>query len=312
MLRDHEIFHTPQSIDPARATRIETPAAWNDDTDAETVEVLPLVAEIGKSYDSGWCTYVFEHAQAPELEVLCGGVNSKTPRAGAIWRQGNLLHFGFEQTPRQMNETGRNLLVNSIAYIARFTDDRPIVRTPSVFFAGGKRIWDRGAIARLVNSPGRDLSLLKYYTSPALYEESQDRSREELGAWFRENEPWIHADESGKLALDEEARSFETGPATVEFLRRAVEALRDEGERAALARRLLDRYVPEGPADRDRAEDWAAWYAENRPYLFFSDTGGYRWYVDPLARARSVPTDELRGAARATREPLVPRSAAKR
>jgi hypothetical protein len=203
-----------------------------------------------------------------------------------------------------MNETGRALLVNAIAYISRFTDDRPIIRTPSPFVPGAKRIFDRGAIGRMAENAERDLALLKYYASETLYEQLQDHSRAELSAWFRENEPWIHADESGKLALDEEARSFGPGPATAEFLARAISALRQGGDRAELAGRLLERHVPAGPANRRSADDWAAWRAENEPYLFFSDTGGYRWHVDPLAKARGVPTADLRGAARATRAPV--------
>lgn len=268
------------------------------------MEVLPLVADAEGNHDSGWCTYVYEHAQAPELELLCGGINSKTPKAGAVWRQGNLLHFGFQQSPAEMNESGRALLVNAIAYISRFTEDRPIIHTPSGFFPGAQRIFDRGAIDRLTRNTERDLSVLKYYTSEVLYEKLQGLSRDELSAWYGEHQPWIHADGSGKLSIDEEARSFGPGPATADFLPRAIQALREGGARAEQAGRLLERYVPDGPARRDNAEEWAVWHAENRPYLFFSDTGGYRWYIDTLAKARQVPTADLRGPTRATRPPL--------
>lgn len=289
--------------------RIETPDAWKDAIDAQTVEVLPLVADRNRSYVDGWCTYTDAHAETPELEFLCGGVNSKTPKAGAVWRQGNLLHFGFEQSPSEMNETGRHLLVNAIAYISRFGEDRPIIDTPSPFVPGARDCFDRGVIRRLAENTERDVAVLERYTTAALYEQLQDRTHAELSAWFRENHAWIHADEAGKLAFDEEARSFGTGPATAEFLERAISALRGAGDRAQLARRLLARYVPDGPADGGSADEWAAWYAGHRPYLFFSDTGGFRWYVDPLAKARGVPTEELRGAARASREPLTARPA---
>jgi hypothetical protein len=76
---------------------IDVPDAWKGAVDGERVEILPLVDDLERNYRSGWCTYAYEHEQAPELEVMCGGVNTKTPRAAALWRQGNLLHFGFEQ-----------------------------------------------------------------------------------------------------------------------------------------------------------------------------------------------------------------------
>ena len=47
------------------------------------------------------------------------------------------------------------------------------------------------------------------------------------------------------------------------------------------------------------AEAWSAWIGAHRDVLFFSESGGYRWYVDPLAKRRGVPTAKLRGPARA-------------
>src|SRR5213595_2760428 len=102
------------------------PAGWKGRLEAESIEVLPLVKDISREYHPGWCTYVEGPSESPEVEVICGGVNDKTPIAAAIWRQGNLLHFGFDLSPAEMNERGRALLVNAIAYIARFTEDRPL------------------------------------------------------------------------------------------------------------------------------------------------------------------------------------------
>jgi hypothetical protein len=68
----------------------------------------------------------------------------------------------------------------------------------------------------------------------------------------------------------------------LEFLDKAIAALSDPQDTTS-ARKLLNRYVPEGAGKDASAETWRAWLKENQPYLFFSDTGGYRWYVDPLA-----------------------------
>ena len=59
------------------------------------------------------------------------------------WRQGNLLHFGFEQSPAELNQNGRALLVNAIVYIrvARPGPGRS-VKPPTRFFVkqmGGAR-----------------------------------------------------------------------------------------------------------------------------------------------------------------------------
>lgn len=309
MLRDHEIFRGPLSIDRSLETTIPVPSDWKGYFDDETINVLPLVADVKRHYDAGWCTYVHEHAQAPELEVCCGGINGKTPKAGAIWRQGNLLHFGFEQSPAEMNETGRALLVNAIAYISRFTEDRPIIETPSPFAPERISRRDRDAIGRLAGDKSRGLKeYLKFYVSAELYNQLVGKSREELADWFRENRPWICAGDKGHLTVDAEARSFGVGPAEQAFLDKAIRAMSERGDRADLARRLLERYAPDGPGGSGSRDEWAAWHVENRPYLFFSDTGGYRWYIDPLAKSRKVPTEKLRGSDRASRPPIAART----
>ena len=301
MLRDHVLFQNPLPIDIKKTTTIKTPDDFKDEIKAARIEVLPLTRDPKAKLPPGWCTYTHEHESAPELEVICGGINSKTPKAGAIWRQGNLLHFGFEQSPAEMNETGRSLLVNAIAYISRFTEDRPIILTPSAFAPQRHRILDREAIARLVQDKARDLrEYLKFYLSTELYNELKGMSREDLDEWFRENRPWIRAGEKGGLMLDEEARTFGEGPAQPAFFDKAIRAFADNGDQADLARRLLERYAPDGPGESASREAWTAWHRANQPYLFFSDTGGYRWYLDPLARKRKIPTAELRGPARAS------------
>ncbi len=299
MLRDHELFHKPLPIDIKKTTTVETPDAFKDEIKAAKIEVLPLAHNAKAKLSPGWCTYTYEHDGAPELEVICGGINSKTPKAGAIWRQGNLLHFGFDLSPAEMNETGRVLLVNAVAYASRFPDDRPIVRTPCVFVQG-KRLVDRDYLARRLRQSKPDLSSLSYFFAKEDFEKHlKDKSVDEVAAWYRPERDYLHADADGKLTVDAEARSFGVAPAGPEFLSKASAAL--GGAKAAQARRLLVRYVPDGPGEKGSATDWATWVEKNCAYLFFSDTGGFRWYLDPLAQRRRLPTGELRGPARATR-----------
>jgi hypothetical protein len=299
VLRDHPLFRSPLPIDVKKTVHMNVPDAWKDELRGPGVDVIPLVHDPKAQHPSGWCTYTYEHDGAPELEVVCGGINSKTPRAGAVWRQGHLLHFGFDLSPPQMNDTGRALLVNAIAYIARFTEDRPVVHTPCVFVQG-RRLFDRGAVGRLLARPGSDLQTLQFYVAAKTYEnELKGKSRDEVARWYRGARDYLRADKEGKLAVDEEARSFGVPPAGPRFITGAADALDDPG-RAAVARRLLARYAPNGPGDKASAEQWRSWWQKNRDYLFFSDTGNYHWYLDPLAAKRGVPTAQLRGPARAT------------
>jgi hypothetical protein len=49
-----------------------------------------------------------------------------------------------------------------------------------------------------------------------------------------------------------------------------------------LARRYL------GPEHGKDAATAVAWITANRPFLFFTDTGGYRWMVDTNAQRRAA------------------------
>jgi hypothetical protein len=275
------------------------------------VEVLPLVDNIRRyetiinDYGRGWCTYYYEFADVPEVEFFCGGVNEKTPRASAIWRQGNLLHFGFEQSPPQMNDTGRAMLVNSIAYISRFTEDRPIDVTPSVF--GSEPIAPTrrraGYFTDLKRFPDWQMESLTNTFSSAALKSFEWRNREAATTWFQAARPWLHPGPGNLLEVDEEAKRLGILFDSAEFLPRTIRALREEKTKAEAAS-LLVRYAPEGPGASARADAWQKWSEENAAYLFYSEMGGYRWYLDPLARKRGIPTKELRGPARADRSDL--------
>jgi len=315
VLRPHEVFESPLPVDLAASVPIDTPDAWKHAIDDPQVQILPLVDDISRQYRDGWCTYTYEHVQAPELEIICGGVNAKTPKASAIWRQGHLLHFGFEQSPAEMNDNGRALLANSICYIARFTEDRPIVRTPSGHYASNVRMQDREALDRLVKQLSRDLDkYLDYYLGDSAREAVRGMTRDEFAAWYRENRGFLHADPRGKLVVDAAAREFGVAPNSGDFIPAAIAAWREDGKRTEPAKELLDRYVADGLGETKTTSpaDWERWWRAHRDYLFFTDTGGFRWHIDGLAKRRAVPTASLRGIQRASRPPVRPSASLQR
>ena len=167
------------------------------------MDVVPLVREVNRQYEAGWCSSgsASTLVDSPEVEIFCGGINTKGPKYAALWRQGNLLHFGFEPSPAEMNDTGRALLINSIHYISRFTEDRPIARTPSVF---NNAAWfrSRDSVDRMFEEKTADKPYLEYYFAKACLAAGTVDDLIAFKKWYEANRPYIHAGADGLLTID--------------------------------------------------------------------------------------------------------------
>jgi hypothetical protein len=302
-LREHDVFRGPLPF-PGKPQPMPVPGAWLDELGGkETVDLVPLVdGDGGGGAGPGWCTYDWGF-DAPDVEVFCGGQNSKTATAAAVWRQGWLVHFGFEQSPAQLNDAGDALLVNVIAYAARCAADRPITRVESPFRTKKRAVMPREKARRHVE----DGKAVGTWFTGAAEEELLAVPAGARAARLRELEPFLVADAGSELDVDATLRGWGTANRDVAMLDRCVQALRAGGDDAARARAVLARYVPDGPgatgAAADDAEAWARWVEAHRSFVFFSDVGGYRWYVDALALARGTPSQDLRGTQRVAKAP---------
>lgn len=300
-LRPQRIFNSPLPVDIHATTNIPTPEQFAAELKTnDTIAVLPLVDNIRSyhtvinDYQRGWSSHYYEFADLPDVEVFSGGINEQTPRSAAFWRQGNLLHFGFEQSPAELNAAGQAMLVNAIAYISHFTEDRPIDISPSVF--GPDRIAvSRQRAKRYFTSYPREVTNVMAAAALATFDWHNTNSAQ---AWFEAERPWIHPNAENFLEVDTEAKALKVVFDSPEFFPKTIAALRDEKTRAATGA-VLARYAPEGPGAGAGAGAWEKWWHDNAPYLFYSELGGYRWYVDPLAKKRGVPSQELRGPLRA-------------
>ncbi|MCX6928877.1 MAG: hypothetical protein NT154_37555 [Verrucomicrobia bacterium] len=285
-------------MDASKLVRQPTPAAWRKEFKESEVSVLPLVKDVSRKYQSGWISYRAGLLDSPEVEIISGGLSERGSDGAALWRQGHLLHFAFDIAPADMNENGKALLLNSIAYIARFTEDRPIARTPSAWAekadAPKSKRWIEGLFASRI-PPETDLD---YYLSPDAKAIVKTMDRQSYPKWYKENSPFLTCGKDGRLMVDANAKKFGIAFDQPDFFPKAIARLGDTAG-ATKARELLKRYAPDGPATGS-AEEWAKWWETNRPYLFYSEGGGYRWYLDPLAKRRGVPSDKLQGPARAT------------
>jgi hypothetical protein len=189
------------------------------------------------------------------------------------------------------------MLLNGIAYISRFTQDRPIDVTPSVFGAEKVATSRRRARNYFLNGHA-DWAVNEI--SAATLAAFNSRDPAEGKAWIEANGSWLHPGTNNLLEIDTEARALGVPFDAPDFLPKTIAAMRDEKTKAS-ALILLSRYAPEGPGATADAAAWEAWWKENSPYLFYSELGCYQWYIDPLAKSRAIPTASLRGPARADR-----------
>jgi hypothetical protein len=275
-----------------------TPAAFKAVVTNSEIKLLPMVSDRAKNWRAGWVTYSDGFENNPDVEVVCGGENEKAATAAAVWRQGNLLHFGFEQDPADLNENGRRLLLNSIAYISKFTEDRPIAVTPSVF--AGKVGLPRTYLDRRISN-GFSREDLEWIIAPDLLSRLEAMAIPEMQKWFTNNRGYLHPSDTAdkKLEIDAQAKDLGIAFDNISFFEKCVAKL--SGAQSSAANDLLQRYAPTETANLKTSAEWSRWLKENRDYLFFSDQGDYRWYIDPLAKARKTPSAKLRGPARASK-----------
>ena len=165
-----------------------------------------------------------------------------------LWRQGNLLHFGFEQSPAEMNDSGKLLLLNAIAYISHFTEDRPIAITPSVF--AGPVARGRSVLARWLRNPEYSMDSCKSLLAPATWKTLSKRpDRESMAQWADENARFLHPNRDQLLEIDDDLVASGVSFDQPEFFDKVLADLRSE-DRVIMGRaqRLLKRYVPIGPS----------------------------------------------------------------
>jgi hypothetical protein len=276
------------------------PEIFQEKYGTNTISVLSLVKDPDFKHPSGWLSYHRYLDETPDTEIISGGLNEREVEGAAIWRQGHLLHFAFDLSPSDMNETGQALLLNSIAYIVRFAEDRPIAITPSVFNEPNISCRQRRWIEKLIVSGGKrpEPASMNYMMTPETVAVVKDMDGPAYARWFKENELYLTCAPDGKLMVDAAAREFQLPFEKPGFIPKAIELLGVKTNETK-ARQLLNRYVPQGPANGSVTE-WNQWWQENRSRLFFTTSGGYRYYIDPLAKRRGIPSDQLRGPARAT------------
>ncbi len=243
-----------------------------------------LVQNSGKRF-SGAISSAYRFEGGWDDESLVAGCCGKSYPHTAIGRHGNFLQWGFDEPPSKMTEDGRKLLVNCICYITRFAGRPPLTRRQtsnrrSAFalraFADELAEQYEGREEELYQLHKDNIELMRY---------QQKRIRQNVYAlWF----PIDFELKSLGIASNRRVSTLERLISLLEADRSASDrpdgflarwmARRAQAKRQATALKLLKRYTNE---DFDTKAQWQRWLDANRDRLFFSDFGGYKFYVAP-------------------------------
>jgi hypothetical protein len=252
-----------------------------------------LVQNSGKKYSGAISSaYNFE---GDDDELLVAGCNGKAYPHAAISRHGNFLQWGFGAPPSKMTEDGRRVFVNCLCYIRQFAGRPPLVRKqamnrraafPFKAFSDDLVKKYRGREAELYQFYKDNIELLRY--------EEKRLSKNTFSIAF----PIDFELKALGIASNRRVRTLEQLVALLAPDTASVDphtgfwekrrAIREQKDRAAQALSLLRRYTD---LNFTTPEQWQQWLDRNRGRLFFSDFGGYKFYVVPEGYA-GVPAAE--------------------
>src|SRR5262249_48824518 len=159
----------------------------------------------------------------------------------------------------------------------------------------------RASLARWLRNPDYRLEMCQSLLARETWNLLSKRlDRTAMAEWADQNAQFLHPNHDQVLEIDDDLAALGVKFDSPEFFNMVLADLSSaDSMPAERAKRLLDRYVPNGPSGGD-ASTWASWWKANQNYAFASDAGDYRWYVDTLAKKRGIPISEMRGPRRAS------------
>jgi hypothetical protein len=229
-------------------------------------EIIPATQQMWRVQTQGYMTTPdfrvgmvcrpWGFTDSPDTEVISGGVSLKSPDAIAIGRHGNFFHWGFAASPDYMTEEAKVVFANAVHYIAKLNGEKVIAR----------KYDDRKST--------RNEMFFVYSRSP------------KDSAVMSANLPYLYMDKGSRsgLKIDEDAKLVGVATNNHLILDKAISML-EKGESADVAQRVLDRYTlvtfcsPKGYRD---------WYEKNKADLFFTESGGFYFLVNPKSKPNTT------------------------
>jgi hypothetical protein len=269
--------------------------------------------------DPGLVSSLYGFTDSPDAEVFAQGFAGKGPDTVPLARQASFFLWGFSAPPADMTPAGKRLFVNAVCNIRQFDGQRPLVR-----YEVQSREWAlrRAMMPRFLSQDYQERDICRHramlqqhpewippehkgnveaYIKQRVADEQATQAkwfpewfpeplRKRFGmnadlyeAYYRENLEFVRpaGADLRDFQIDEEAKAVGPSNRRVEFLDRCVTML-EKKDNPDRARGLLKRYTNE---QFDNAADWRKWLDQNRSRLFFSDVGGYKFFVGPETKA---------------------------
>jgi hypothetical protein len=274
----HEVFNQPYKVRP-ESESIKPPGNYLDrhlpvEPDISDKMDIWYIQHSGKDY-GGVVSRAYGFTDSPDAEALVLGLNrGKEYGAVGIGRHGNFLQWGYSAPPSQMTDEGKKLFINCICYIAKFNGKLPLVRQQGSPREDALRL---GAVVDRIKD--------EEFFSQNLGKELSDNyknDQKKIVHYYVDNFELIYRQfsnlESG-FRVDKELKSLGIpSNRKIATLEKLIELL-DDPEKAPTAKIALARYT--NMSAETPPEQWRQWLNENRDRIFFSDYGGYKFFVVP-------------------------------
>ncbi|MBW8034253.1 MAG: hypothetical protein FVQ79_00885 [Planctomycetes bacterium] len=226
------------------------------------------VQNSGKTYGSV-VARKYGFTDSPDAEIIAAGYNSgKEYGAVGIGRHGNFLQWGYSQPPSKMTEAGKNLYLNCICYIKKFDGKLPLVRRKSSHRDNALRL--ASLIKQIKNK-----SFFSATFSPDLQKKYKN-DPDGLVRYYMDSYDFIYKDKT--FLVDTELKDLGIDSnRKIESLQKLITLL-GKKDKAETAQKLLNRYTRQSFTDQNQ---WQKWFDSNKGRIFFSDVGGYKFFVIP-------------------------------
>ncbi|NQU47491.1 MAG: hypothetical protein HQ519_02490 [Planctomycetes bacterium] len=227
--------------------------------------------DLSKDLGYGLISYPYGFEDSPDAEWISGGINSKAFSSMAIGRHGNFFLWGFSGHPGKMTESGRRVFLNAVVYMKKFDGNRPIF-VPTHY--------DRtSALTTIeyVESYFERNRLTQAFSDEII--QAAGSNKERMRAWYAENVEYLYRVGDESPQIDQNLKSLKISNRKPEFFTKVIETWSADPENNS-CKQLVSRYVGKEISTPEQLKEF---YLRNKKRLYFTDTGGFRWRLAPMA-----------------------------